>query len=123
MIVVGGSVSAFDALHEIRIVAKHPVISSVQDPLPAFGWTAFKHPHVAIKPPISHFHDDGRIDFSDGSSVFDVDIILFATGYDFSFPFLPDVSARINNRRIRGLYQHVFDIEDPTLAFIGMVGH
>ncbi|KIW57705.1 hypothetical protein PV05_02267 [Exophiala xenobiotica] len=106
VIIVGGSVSAFDALHEIRLVAQHPVISSLKEPIPAFGWGAFTHPHVAIKPPIARFHQDGRIDFCDGSSVERVDIVLFATGYDYSFPFLPE---------------HVFDIEDQTLAFIGMV--
>jgi hypothetical protein len=114
-------VSAFDALHEIRLVAQHPVICSLKEPLPAFGWSAFTHPHVVNKPPISRFHQDGRIDFSDGSSENQVDIILFATGYDFSFPFLPGFDVRIKNRRIRGLYQHVFDIEDPSLSFIGMV--
>ncbi len=118
---MGGSVSAFDALHEIRLVAQHPVISSLKEPIPAFGWGAFTHPHVAIKPPIARFHQDGRIDFCDGSSVERVDIVLFATGYDYSFPFLPEVNGRIKNRRIQGLYQHVFDIEDQTLAFIGMV--
>ena len=118
---MGGSVSAFDALHEIRLVAQHPVISSLREPIPAFGWNAFTHPHVSIKSPISRFHPDGRIDFFDGSSVDHVDIVLFATGYDFNFPFLPDSNTRIKNRMIQGLYQHVFDIEDPTLAFIGMV--
>ncbi|EXJ58259.1 hypothetical protein A1O7_05684 [Cladophialophora yegresii CBS 114405] len=121
VIIVGGSVSAFDALHEIRLVAQQPVICSLKEPLPAFGWSAFTHPHVVNKPPISQFHPDGRIDFSDGSSEDEVDVILFATGYDFSFPFLPGFDIRIKNRRIRGLYQHVFDIEDPSLSFIGMV--
>ncbi|KAK4942563.1 hypothetical protein LTR10_017692 [Elasticomyces elasticus] len=121
VIIVGGSVSAFDALHEIRLVAQHPVISSLKEPIPAFGWNAFTHPHVAIKPPIARFHPNGKIEFWDGSSVDHVDVVLFATGYDFSFPFLRDVNTRIQNRRIQGLYQHVFDIEDPTVAFIGMV--
>ncbi|OAL40688.1 hypothetical protein AYO20_00424 [Fonsecaea nubica] len=121
VIVVGGSVSAFDALHEIRLVAQHPVIASLKNPLPAFGWGAFTHPHVSIKPPIAKFHPDGRIDFEDGSSVDHVDVVLFATGYDFSFPFLPHIDRRIKGRRIQHLYQHVFDIKDPTLAFIGMV--
>jgi hypothetical protein len=121
VIIVGGSVSAFDALHEIRLVAQHPVISSLKEPIPAFGWNAFTHPHVAIKSPISKFCPEGKIDFRDGSSVDDIDIVLFATGYDYSFPFLPGANSRVRNRRIQGLYQHVFDIEDPTLAFIGMV--
>ncbi|KAL1903273.1 hypothetical protein Sste5346_000558 [Sporothrix stenoceras] len=122
VIVVGGSVSAFDALHAVRKVAQRPVIASLRQPLPAFGWPAFTHPHVDIRSPIVLFHpDSGQIDFADGSSVQDVDVILFATGYDFSFPFLEGAGIQIKNRRIQGLYQHVFHMDDPTLAFIGMV--
>jgi hypothetical protein len=99
------------------------VYASLKEPLQAFGWGAFTHPHVAVKPPIARFHPStGRIDFADGTSVDHVDVVMFATGYDFSFPFLPPTShLEIRNRRIQGLYQHVFNIADPTLAFIGMV--
>lgn len=104
-------------------MSKHPVIASVREPLPAFGWGAFTHPHVNIRAPISRFHpDSGRVDFLDGSSINDVDVVLFATGYNYSFPFLPESTVKISNRRVQGLYQHVFNIADPTLAFIGMVG-
>ncbi|KAI1078742.1 thiol-specific monooxygenase [Whalleya microplaca] len=120
VIVVGGSVSAFDAIHEIRTVAKHPVISSMREPLPAFGWTPFLHPHILVRPTIARM-DPGnrRVEFADGTFVYDVDIVVFATGYDFSFPFLPDV--KVDQRRIHGLYQHIFSIQDATLAFVGMV--
>ncbi|KAF9873047.1 thiol-specific monooxygenase [Colletotrichum karsti] len=120
VVVVGGSVSAFDALHDIRLVAQTPVIASLREPLPAFGWAPFTHPDITIKSQIKHFcHKTGRITFSDKSTVDDVDIVLFATGYDFSFPFLPKL--KVENRRIPGLYQHVFHVDDPTLAFVGMV--
>ncbi|KIH88119.1 hypothetical protein SPBR_06553 [Sporothrix brasiliensis 5110] len=127
VIVVGGSVSAFDALHAIRRVAQHPVVASLRQPLAAFGWPAFTHRHVDIRPPIVQFHaDTGRIDFADGSSVQEVDVVLFATGYDFSFTFLAEaggaaVDVAVKNRRIQGLYQHVFCRADPCLAFVGMV--
>lgn len=52
-------------------------------------------------------------------SVRDIDAIVFATEYDFSFPFLKEVE--VWNRRIRGLYQHVSHARDPTLGFVGMV--
>ncbi|KAI8245919.1 Thiol-specific monooxygenase [Colletotrichum sp. SAR 10_96] len=120
VVVVGGSVSAFDALHDIRLVSRTPVIASLREPLPAFGWAPFTHPDIIIKPQITHFcHKTGRITFSDKSIVDDVDIVLFATGYDFSFPFLPKL--KIKNRRIPRLYQHVFHTDDPSLAFVGMV--
>ena len=112
--------SAFDALHDIRLVSKGPVYSSLREPLPTFGWAPFKHPDIIVKPQLKQFDaETGRITFADDTTVDDVDIIFFATGYDFSFPFLPQ--EKVRNRRIRGLYQHVFDIADPSLAFIGMV--
>lgn len=120
VIVVGGSVSAFDAIHEIREVSKQPVISSLHKPLYAFGWAPFVHPHIQVRSGITAVDVDAKcVEFADGSVVKDVDLIFFATGYDFSFPFLPQV--KIDNRRIHGLYQHIFSRHDPTLAFIGMV--
>ncbi|KAK1718097.1 putative dimethylaniline monooxygenase [Colletotrichum acutatum] len=120
VIVVGGSVSAFDALHDIRLVSQKPVIASLKEPLAAFGWAPFTHPDITIKPQVTNFcPKSGRITFSDGSTVDEVDAVVFATGYDFSFPFLP--KKKVENRRVPGLYQHVFNINDPTLAFVGMV--
>lgn len=120
VVVVGGSVSAFDALHEIRSVSKNPVIASLRQPLAAFGWTPFTHPHIEVRPPIASVDpESGTVNFDDGAKIEDVDVIFFATGYDFSFPFLPDVEIR--SRRLQGLYQHVFDIDDPSLGFVGMV--
>ncbi|KAH7114439.1 putative dimethylaniline monooxygenase [Dendryphion nanum] len=120
VIVVGGSVSAFDALHDIRTVSKLPIISSLRKPSQVFGAVAFTHPDILNRPEIVSFDaDSGRITFADNSHVDDVDVILFATGYEFSFPFLP--KQVVKNGRIPGLYEHVFNISDPSLAFIGMV--
>ena len=117
---VGGSVSAFDALHDIRTVARRPVIASLHQPLAAFGWAPFSHPHIAVKSSIKRVDPDTReVTFHDESKAAGVDVILFATGYDFSFPFLQDI--QIENRRILGLYQHVFKTTDSSIAFIGMV--
>lgn len=116
---VGGSVSAFDALHDVRVVARRPVIASLREPLKAFGWAPFTHPHVEVRSPIKRFVPETKsVEFLDGE-IREVDVVLFATGYDFSFPFLEDV--KVEKRRIRGLYQHVFNAEDPTLGFVGMV--
>ncbi|KAJ5728125.1 dimethylaniline monooxygenase [Penicillium malachiteum] len=120
VVVVGGSISAFDALHDIRRVAKTPVISALRRPSPIYGPAAFSHPDIDNRSQISSFDaKTGRINFADGSSVDNVDIVLFATGYDFSLPFLPKIQEV--HKRIPGLYAHVFKIDDPTLAFVGMV--
>ncbi|KAI5861941.1 thiol-specific monooxygenase [Durotheca rogersii] len=134
VVVVGGSVSAVDAIHEIRAVARRPVIASVRRPLPAFGWTPFVHPHVALRSAIARLDPAARrVEFADGSVADGVDVVYFATGYDFSFPYLQSGGGEekgqgrqlppveIRNRRIDGLYQHVFSRRDPTMAFIGMI--
>jgi hypothetical protein len=90
VIVVGGSVSAFDALHDIREVSKLPIISSLGTPPPLFGAIPSSHPDIENRPHILSFDaTKDNTTFANGSTPRgeEVDIILFATGYDFSFPF------------------------------------
>ncbi|KAH6876346.1 hypothetical protein B0T10DRAFT_521172 [Thelonectria olida] len=126
VVVLGGSVSSHELVHEVLDFAESPVHVSVRgDPIPAFGWEPFNHPKISIKKGISRFDPEtGRIHFSDGSHLDGVDHVIFATGYTFSLPFLPDVQQQIRQayRRLPGVYQHTWNIEDPTLAFIGMLG-
>ncbi|KAK1752805.1 putative monooxygenase [Echria macrotheca] len=128
VIVVGGSVSAHEIIHEILPYAKHPVVASLRgDPIPSFGWAPFRHPHIQVRKQILRLDPEtGAVHFTD-SSVIDgreVDHIIFATGYTFSLPFLPHVQERISKayRRLPGVYQHTFDILDPSLCFVGMLG-
>ena len=117
--------SSHEVLHEVLAFAQAPVYASLRgDPVPAFGWEPFTHPHIALKKQITKIDaNSGRFHFADGSYVDDVDHVIFGTGYQFSMPFLPEVQKRIKNahRRLPGVYEHVFDIEDPTLVFVGMV--
>lgn len=125
VVVVGGSVSSHEVVHEILAYAQAPVYSSLRsDPIPAFGWEPFTHPHIELKKEITKFDaDTGRVHFADGSHLDDVDHVVFGTGYQFSLPYLPEVQKRIKraHRRLPGVYQHVFNIEDPTLTFVGQV--
>ncbi|KPM38352.1 hypothetical protein AK830_g8238 [Neonectria ditissima] len=126
VIILGGSVSSHEIVHEVLDFAESPVYASIRgEPLPAFGWEPFKHPKISIKKGITHFNaETGRISFSDGSHLDGIDHVIFGTGYTFSLPFLPEVQDRIRNayRRLPGVYQHIWNIEDPTLAFVGMLG-
>jgi hypothetical protein len=118
-------VSSHEIIHEILDVAKQPVYASLRGPpVPAYGWAPFEHPHIVLKKQITHLDpESGRVHFADGSHLDGVDHIVFGTGYLFSMPFLPHVQERIKRayRRLPGVYQHVWDIEDPSLAFVGMV--
>ena len=58
-----------------------------------------------------------EITFIDGTKQ-EFDIAIMATGYTFEFPFLPKQYAE---QGLRDRLKLVFDVEDPTVAFVGMV--
>ncbi|XP_020487530.1 flavin-containing monooxygenase 5 [Labrus bergylta] len=76
---------------------------------------------VIIKPNVKEIRGSSVV-FDDGSIVEKVDTIVFATGYDYGFPFLPS-SVLYNSGHRVGLYKHVFppNIEHPTLAVVGFI--
>jgi Flavin-binding monooxygenase-like len=125
VIVVGASVSSSEIIHEILPYAQHPVIGSLRGaPIPAFGLVPWEHPHVVVKKQITQFDpENGRIFFEDGSFEDNVDYIIFGTGYTFSLPYLSTVQKKIDKayRRLPGVYQHTWNIDDPSLTFVGMV--
>jgi hypothetical protein len=76
-------------------------------------------PNVVEKRGIREITYNGVI-FNDGEHV-PCDVILFATGYHYSFPFLhEDCHVTMHDDRVTPLYKHVFHIEHPTLCFIGL---
>ncbi|XP_074492061.1 flavin-containing monooxygenase 5-like isoform X1 [Sebastes fasciatus] len=60
--------------------------------------------------------------FEDGSTVENVDTIVFATGYNYDFPFLPSSAIYKSGHRV-GMYKHVFppNLEHTTLAVVGFI--
>jgi len=125
--VVGASVSSHEIIHEILPFAQHPVYASLRGPpIAVFGWAPFLHPHIALRPEIVRFDEvTGNVHLKDGQVIEGVDHVIFGTGYAFSLPFLPQVQERITqkgvDRRLPGVYQHTFNILDPSLTFVGMV--
>ncbi|KAI1236520.1 Dimethylaniline monooxygenase, partial [Lamprotornis superbus] len=76
---------------------------------------------VVLKPNVKEFTESSAV-FEDGTIEENIDVVLFATGYNFSFPFLEEsVSSAINNNR--SLYKCIFppQLEKPTLAIIGLI--
>jgi len=122
---VGASVSSSEIIHELLPYAQHPVVGSLRgDPIPAFGLVPWTHPHIVVKKQITRFDPDtGRIFFADQSYIDNVDHVIFGTGYTFSLPYLPSVQEKIKRtyRRLPGVYQHTWNIDDSSLAFVGMV--
>ena len=55
--------------------------------------------------------------FSDGSRQ-EFDVVIVSTGYKPAFPFLPE---QYTQKSFRDRYKHIFDNDDPSLAFVGFV--
>ncbi|XP_041646429.1 flavin-containing monooxygenase 5-like [Cheilinus undulatus] len=76
---------------------------------------------VQVKPNVKEF-SGSRVIFEDGSVLDKVDLVVFATGYNYSFPFLPAALQNKTGYRLC-LYKHVFppSLTPPTLAVVGFV--
>lgn len=74
-----------------------------------------------LKPKVEEFTESSAV-FEDGTTEDNIDVVLFATGYIFTFPFLEE-SVRSLFDDNRSLYKRIFppQLEQPTLAIIGLV--
>uniref|UniRef100_A0A8B9TKN7 Flavin-containing monooxygenase n=1 Tax=Anas platyrhynchos TaxID=8839 RepID=A0A8B9TKN7_ANAPL len=100
------------ALMQQLVFDQHP---TVNDDLP----NRIISGRVRVKPNVREFTETSAI-FEDGTRE-DIDAVVFATGYSFSFPFLEECVKVVENQV--SLYKYVFpvDLEKPTLAFIGFI--
>lgn len=125
VIVIGNSASGFDIFRELTKTAHLPVYSSRRHKSPFEG----DEPPSGVvwKPAITRYHEDGKIEFEDGSTLGpdDVDKIIYATGYRPSFPFW---NAKNNGRelydyengKLINTYWHTFFHDHPSLAIVGI---
>nr|UZZ64699.1 tAncFMO1-3 [synthetic construct] len=76
---------------------------------------------VVVKPNVKEFTETSAI-FEDGTVEENIDVVIFATGYTFSFPFLDESVIKVENNKV-SLYKYVFPphLEKPTLAVIGLI--
>ncbi|KAK4175736.1 pyridoxal phosphate-dependent transferase [Triangularia setosa] len=120
VIVVGNAASGLDIASQISQVSQQPLLLSVRTPTPEANleWTGAEE-----VPEIEEFLVvDKAVRFKDGRVEKDIDAIVFATGYLYSFPFLTSLQPPLvtDGRRVRGLYKHLFHIDHPTLVFPGL---
>ncbi|KAK5601874.1 hypothetical protein CRENBAI_019517 [Crenichthys baileyi] len=76
---------------------------------------------VQVKHKVREFRETSVV-FADGSIIDKVDVVVFATGYNYCFPFLPPELQAKCGYRLR-LYKHVFPptLAEPTLAVVGFI--
>lgn len=122
VVIVGNSVSGRDLSVELVGVVDGPVVISRRSPSRWDGDGPL--PGTIWKPVIDEYQEDGTLLFSDGTSLTDVDAVIYCTGYKPSFPFWneaanggPLFDYRAN--RLVGSYQHTFFGDFPTLGIVG----
>lgn len=122
VMVVGNAASGTDIASQIGVVSRHPLLMSQRSESPL----AFPAGYKKIVPEIAEFLPNSvgtrAVRFANGRVEEDFDAILFATGYYYSFPFLSSLKSNIisTGERVQHLYKHLFYIDDPTIAFIGL---
>ena len=123
VLIVGNSASGTDIASQIATVSLHPLLLSSHSKSELFPFSAsYKQdvPEIVEFLPSSQFNRAVR--FANDKIETDLDAILFATGYHYSFPFLSSLNPPLSptGARVENLYQHIFYITSPSLAFIGL---
>ncbi|XP_067323781.1 flavin-containing monooxygenase 1-like [Anolis sagrei] len=102
----------YGIIPEDRSVMREPVIN---DELPACILSG----KITIRPEVKAFKENAVI-FANTPEAEDVDIVVFATGYKASFPFIDESVIKVEDKHA-SLYKYIFppQLEKPTLALIG----
>ena len=121
VIVIGNSASGTDIAAQIARYCKHPLLLSSRTSNELFP-TRDSGSQVEDVPEIIEFLSsemgERAVIFRDGRVESAIDAVIFATGYFYHFPFLDLASSVITDGfRTHDVYQHVFHIEHPSLAF------
>lgn len=76
---------------------------------------------IKVKSRVTELTETSAI-FEDGTAEEDIDVIIFATGYKFSFPFLEEPVVKQGHNMV-SLYKYMFlpHLEKSTLACIGLI--
>ncbi|NXG69092.1 FMO3 monooxygenase, partial [Baryphthengus martii] len=77
---------------------------------------------VVMKPNVKEFRDRSIL-FQDGTVQDDVDVVVFATGYRYSYPFMEDDSIIKSRENQVTLYKGILppQLEKPTMSVIGLI--
>ncbi|KAM8930344.1 dimethylaniline monooxygenase [N-oxide-forming] 2-like [Pelodytes ibericus] len=76
---------------------------------------------VVMKPGITKFTETS-VHFTDGTIVDNLDVVILATGYNFTFSFLDESVIKVDNTK-GFLYKRIFPVnyQKHTIAFVGFI--
>ncbi|XP_053685201.1 senecionine N-oxygenase-like [Sabethes cyaneus] len=115
VLVIGAGPSGMDLALEISKTAWLVIMSHhTKEPFK----TVFPN-NLKQKPDVKELTSRGAL-FVDGTHS-DCTVILYCTGYRYSFPFLSLSSGiTVDDNCVQPLYKHCININHPTMAFIGL---
>ena len=123
---IGARASGADIAREIALVTKRRTYLS-----DSTCHTKQEYGNVILMPRTQSIDEDGKAHFASSMneeekwSVNDVDVIIFCSGYDYSFPFINEESKLElqtipGERRVTPLYEQMWHAQYPSLSFIGL---
>lgn len=113
---MGFSASGIDIAQQISLVCRRPLYVSQR----AKSAYHYPIPGLVEYPQVSSFEVESRsVTFTSGVSISGIECVLCCTGFKYEFSFL-DESFQCTSK-LPSLYQHIFDIANPTLAFVGLL--
>ncbi|XP_042562441.1 flavin-containing monooxygenase FMO GS-OX-like 4 isoform X1 [Clupea harengus] len=116
VIVFGAGASGLDISIELAKAMAQVMLSHGKPAL-----TFSLPPGIQQAPPLSRVIEDGRVQFKDGSLV-EAEVLMFCTGYNFSFPFLhpEQLHLDIRDHLVAPLYRFILPPAYPSLFFFGI---
>jgi hypothetical protein len=124
-LVVGGGSSAIDIVRETSTVATK-IYQCIRTETEISRQAVERNPpHVHQIDLIKQFINDAdttSIELQNGQVLNDVDVIIFGTGYLYSFPFMPWQKDNLikTGQKVLHLDHYMFYQQNPTLCFIGL---
>lgn len=116
ILTIGAGPSGVDITLDLSSTAKHVFWSHHA---PSHSSNAYPL-NVIQKPDVSQILEDGTVQFYDGTNE-NIDLILYCTGYQYTFPFLsPECEINVNDNHVTKLYKHLININHPTMFIIGI---
>lgn len=117
VLIVGKYASGVDLATKISFTASH-VHVSVKDHSELVGVDLPNLEYVVLIEKYEYDHNRSAVTV-DGTTISDLDTIVFATGYLYTFKFveshLPGITG---GKRVQNIYRRIFNVDDPTLAFV-----
>ena len=120
VLVIGNSASGVDIAAQICHSCRHPLLLSSRSESmfisQSTSWRTEVPEVVEYLDPATHYR---AVRFADGRTETGIEATVFATGYFYSFPSLTirEQPLITNGLRTENVYEHLFHIEHPSLAF------